>query len=174
MEYLLDEDNGIILDKVTRDRCIILTRARMIQILSTLTQVFGAVSTPIINASFLFAGKNYVNEVVECNKTNTNEFLSRAVQRFINAGFGKIELTEFNPESGEATFRIWNNFFAEIRNDNGTHCDCVEAFVEGMYNEFFKTKVKIKETKCIGKGDPYCEWQLQPKNGNSALSTNNV
>jgi predicted hydrocarbon binding protein len=165
MEYFFDEDNGIILDKVTRDRCLILTRARLSQILGTLNQIFGSSSASLITAGFLLAGKNFVNEVAECNKKSTTEFMSCAVQRFMNAGLGRIELTEFNPELSTMTIRIWSNFFADIRNNNGTYCDCVSAFVEGMYSEFFKTKVQIKETKCISKGDSYCEWYLTSQKG---------
>jgi hypothetical protein len=33
------------------------------------------------------------------------------------AGLGKIEVTESNLEEGEVKFRIWSNFFAEIKNE---------------------------------------------------------
>ena len=91
-------------------------------------------------------------------------FLKTAVQRFTDAGLGKIELTHLDPEKAELTFRIWNNFFAEIHNDDETtYCNIVTAFVSGMYKRIMGKKADVTKTKCIGDGDAYCEWQMTPK-----------
>jgi predicted hydrocarbon binding protein len=166
MEYLFDEDNGIILDKVTRDRCIILTKARLTQIIS-IFKVFGDSAQTFVLETCRSAGERYVNEVVEGKKTDAVQFLNVAVQRFTDGGLGKIEIGEFNPETVELKIRIWNNFFAEIPNGESTYCNCVEAFIVGMYEGFLHETPTIEETKCIGKADPYCEWQitLQKKAG---------
>ena len=89
-------------------------------------------------------------------------FLKTAVQRFTDAGLGKIEVVKFKPETLEVTFRVWNNFFAEMRNEEATYCDCVVAFAGGMYKRVTQKTPEIKEIKCIGKGDEYCEWRIKP------------
>ena len=163
MEYRFDEENGIIEDKVTGDRCIIITKARMKQIFFRLSELFQSGVQVIITEACKAAGERYVTEVPEETKADKALFLKTAVQRFTDAGLGKIEIVEFKLEEAELKFRIWNNFFAEIPNEESTCCNCVEAFASGMYERIIHKTPKIKKTKCIGKNDPYCEWHLAPE-----------
>jgi predicted hydrocarbon binding protein len=162
MEYQFDEENGVIRDKVTGDRCVIITRARMEQIFSRLSDLFQSGAQVIITEACKAAGERYVAEVPAETKADPVLFLKTAVKRFTDAGLGRIEIVEFKPEEAELTFRIWNNFFAEMHNEEPTYCNCVEAFVSGMYERIIFKTPKIKKTRCIGKGDPYCEWHLAP------------
>jgi predicted hydrocarbon binding protein len=163
MEYEFDEENGVIYDKVTGDRCIIITKARMHQILSRLSDLFQSGAQVIIREACKAAGERYVAAVPKEAKADRTLFLKTAVQRFTDAGLGKIEVVSFKSETAEIKFRIWNNFFAEIRNEELTYCNCVEAFVSGMYKRITLKTPDIKKTRCIGNGDPYCEWHLTPE-----------
>jgi predicted hydrocarbon binding protein len=163
MEYEFDEKKGVIYDKVTGDRCIIITKARMKDIIGRLTDLFQSGAQVIVTEAFKAAGERFITEVPEQAKADQAMFLKTAVQRFTDAGLGKIEVVQFKPEAGELKFRIWNNFFAEIRNEESTYCNCVAAFASGMYKRITLKTPKIKKTKCIGKGDPYCEWHLIPE-----------
>ncbi len=160
MEYNIDQENGIILDKATGDRCIIITKARMGEILTRLTEIFQSGAQVIINETCKSAGERYVKEVFAEKKESAAQFLALGVQRFTDAGIGKVEVINFNLDPVEITVRIWNNFFAEIHNNEATFCNCVESFLTGMYKGFLGKTPKIKETKCIGKKDPYCEWNI--------------
>jgi len=164
MEYEFDEENGVIHDKVTCDRCIILTKARMHQILSRLSDLFQSGAQVIISETCKAAGENYATKVPKQAQADIALFLKTAVQRFTDAGLGKIEIIQVDPEKAELTFRIWNNFFAEMRNeDETTYCNIVAAFASGAYKHVMGKKPDIKETKCIGKGAPYCEWHINPR-----------
>jgi predicted hydrocarbon binding protein len=160
LEYILDDENGIILDKVTHDRCIILTKARMTQILAIFTEIFQSSAQPIIAEAFKAAGERYIKETAGEKKTDMSEFLKTSAKRFTDAGLGKIEIVQFTPETGEVKFRIYTNFFAEITHNGTTYCNGVAAFVTGMYKAFLHITPNVKETKCIGKNDPYCEWHM--------------
>jgi len=162
MEYEFDEKNGVIYDKVTGDRCIIITKARMKDIIARLTDLFQSGAQVIVTEAFKAAGERFVTEVPEQAKAEQALFLKTAVQRFTDAGLGKIEVAQFKPETTELTFRVWNNFFAEIHNEESTYCNCVGAFAGGIYKQITLKTPEIKETKCIGKGDPYCEWRIKP------------
>jgi predicted hydrocarbon binding protein len=162
MEYEFDEKNGIIHDKVTGDRCIIITKARMEDIIARLTGIFQSGAQVIVTEAFKAAGERFVDEVPEQAKADQAMFLKKAVQRFTDAGLGKIEVAQLNPETTELTFRVWNNFFAEIHNEEATYCNCVAAFAGGIYKQITQKTPEIKETKCIGKGDTYCEWRIKP------------
>jgi predicted hydrocarbon binding protein len=158
MEYEFDEENGLIHDKVTGDRCIILTKARMHQIFSRLTDLFQSGAQVIINEASKAAGERYAEKVPKQTQADAALFLKTAVQRFTDAGLGKIEVTHLNPEKAEITFRIWNNFFAEMRHEDETpYCNIVTAFASGMYKRVMGKTAGVKETHCIGNGDAYCE-----------------
>ena len=165
MEFTFDEENGIIKDKATGERCIIFPKARLEQIFKRLNDLFQSGAQVIITEGCKAAGKWYVNEISEETKADKARFLKSAVQRFKDAGLGKIEITEYNPEAAELKFRIWNNFFAELRSGEVTYCYCVEAYVDGIYEQLLHKTPKIKKTKCIGKNDPYCEWHMKPESG---------
>ena len=108
------------------------------------------------------AGKWYVNELPEKIKAVKAQFMKTATQRFTAAGLGRIEIVEFKPEKATLKFRIWNNFFAEMRNEENTYCNVVEAYVSGVYEQLLLRTPKIIKTACTDKGDAYCEWYMTP------------
>jgi len=163
MKYHFDFEKGVIYDEVTGDRCFIITKARLLQIIERLKVLFQSGANVIIAEAFKAAGERYATEVPEAAKADQVLFLTTAVQRFTDAGLGKIEVVKVKPEALELTFRVWNNFFAEMRDGESTYCDCVGAFASGMYKKITLKTPEIKETKCSGKGDAYCEWHLKPE-----------
>jgi predicted hydrocarbon binding protein len=163
MQFEFDMENGVIKDKITGERCIILTQARMQDILSRLSEIFQSGAKVIIFEASKAAGECFVKESPDIPKTDYQRLLNITVQRFTEAGLGKIEIVEFVPEKAEVKFRIWNNFFAEIKNEEATYCSCVEGFVTGMYEQIMSITPKIQKTKCVARGDPYCEWQMTLK-----------
>ena len=160
MELTFDDEQGIVIDKTTGERRLIFPQAKLEQIFTRLTDLFQSGAQVIITEAFKAAGKWYVNEIPEVAKTNKAEFLKAAVQRFKDGGVGRIEIVEFKPETAELQFRIWNNIFAEMYHDDSTYCYCVEAYVSGIYEQFIGKPPKVRKTKCLGKGDMYCEWYL--------------
>jgi predicted hydrocarbon binding protein len=162
MGFTFDQQNGIIVDNLTGERCLIFPKARIEQIFGRLAELFQSGSQVIITEAFKAAGKWYVNEVPEEQKTDKVVFLKSAVQRLMGAGLGRIEIVEVNPETAELRFRIWNNFFAEMHNEHGTYCNCVEAYVNGAYEQLMHKTPETTKTRCTGKGDAYCEWHMKP------------
>ena len=161
MKFEFNEQTGVIKDKVTGERCIIITQSRMQEIFSRLSAIFKSGALVILSEAYKATGERFIAEVPEEMKADNALFLETLVQRFSEAGFGKIEIAEFKPGKAELTFRIWNNFFAEIQTEEGkTYCSCVEGFACGMYKQIMRKTPTIEKTRCVAKGDPYCEWQM--------------
>lgn len=160
MEFTFDEENGVIIDNATGERCLIFPKARLEQIFKRLNELFQSGAQVIISEAFKAAGRWYINEIPDKAKTDIVAFIPTAVQRFKEAGLGRVELVEFKPETGELWFRIWNNLFAEMCHDDETYCFCVEAYVSGLIEQLTGKTPAVRQTKCMGKGDPYCEWYL--------------
>lgn len=162
MEFRFDSENGVIKDETSGERCLIFPKARLEQIFSRLTELFQSGAQVIIMEAFKAAGKWYVSELPETLMADKAKVVKSAVQRFTQAGIGRIEIVEFDPERVALRFRIWNNFFAEMRNDETTYCNVVEAYVSGVYEQLLHRTPKITKTACIDKGDAYCEWCITP------------
>lgn len=163
MPFWFDAETGVIKDTITGERCVILTQARMQDIFSRLADIFQSGAAVIAFEAGKAAGKRFVEETPNEAKTDNQTFLNTITQRFTDAGLGKIEIVEFIPEKAEATFRIWNNFFADLSGEKEMYRSCIEGFVSAVYEQIMSITPKIKKTKCITNGDPYCEWHITPK-----------
>ena len=163
MQFEFDAQKGVIKDKVTGERCIIITRARIEEICLRLSEIFQSGAKVIIFEAGKAAGKRFLEETPDITKVDKQLFLKTISQRFTDAGLGKIEIVEFDPEQAEVKFRIWNNFFAEIGCEKPMYRSCIEGFVSGVYEQIMNKTPKIQKTKCVTYGDPYCEWHMTLK-----------
>ncbi|MBM4401141.1 MAG: hypothetical protein FJ045_04235 [Crenarchaeota archaeon] len=163
MQFEFDGETGIIKDKVTGQRCIIITQARIEEICTRLSEIFQSGAKVIIFEAGKAAGKRFVEETPNITKVDKHLFLKTVSQRFTDAGLGKIEIVDFDLEQAEVKFRIWNNFFAGLKCEKSMYRSCIEGFVSGMYEQIMSKTPKIQKTKCIADGDPYCEWQMSLK-----------
>ncbi len=162
MEFTFDEESGVIIDKATGERCLIFAKPILEHIFLRLNEVFQSGAQVIIAEGFRATGKWYASQIPENAKTDLVGFLNSAIQRYKEGGLGRIEIVEFNPEKPELTFRIHNNLFAEIYQGDATYCYAVEAYVSGIFEQLIGVIPAVEKTKCLGKGDPYCEWILKP------------
>ena len=163
MQFEFDEQSGVISDKVTGERCVIIIQTRMKEIFERLSAIFQSGAKVIFFEAGKAAGERFVEDTPEVIKADKRLFLETVVQRFMDAGLGKIEIVELYLEEGSVKFRIWNNFFAEICGEEPACCSCVEGFVSGIYRQVMGKTPNIKQTKCATKGDAYCEWQMTIK-----------
>ena len=163
MSFEFDSVKGVIIDKVTGERCVITSEARMQESFSMLCLLLKSEAPSVIFKIGRAVGKRYINETPDEIKSDPVLFIDTYEQRFIDAGFGKMEIAEFNLEEARMTFRVYNNFFAEIRYEGKTYCDYIRGLVAGMYEQFLQKTPHVQVTKCIADGDPCCEWQITSK-----------
>ena len=96
MQFEFDDQAGVIKDKVTGERCVIVTEARMQEIFSRLSDIFQSGAKVIFFEAGKAAGERFVEDTPEVWKADESLFLKTVVQRFMNAGLGKIEILEFD------------------------------------------------------------------------------
>ena len=163
MQFEFDAETGVVKDKVTGERCIIITQTRVEEICSRLSEIFQSGAKLIIFEAGKAAGKHFAEEASDITKVDKQLFLKTVSQRFTDAGLGKIEIVEFNLEKAEVKFRIWNNFFSGLGCEKAMYRSCIEGFVTGMYEQIMSITPKIQKTKCVANGDAYCEWHMTLK-----------
>lgn len=161
--YEFDEENGIIRDKLTGERCFIVHEKTMENIFNRLEAIFKSGIEVLLNESSRAASKHAIDLIEEKAKTDANRFLTGYTTRFAQVGFGRIEVCEFKREEGKITFRVWNSLFAEMRHEKSPYCSYLAGLLSGIYEGLLHKTPKVKEMKCIGDGAPYCEFLLTPK-----------
>jgi len=105
------------------------------------------------------AGKSLANLI---KKDFENYELKRIcnllIDFYANCGWGKSKILWKGEE--EMVLRIWNNAFARKDSSKTPSCFFLKGFIEGILKELTQKCVKIEETKCVSKGDAYCEFRL--------------
>lgn len=164
MNFEFDEDNGIIRDKLTGERCIVIYEKGLESVFKGLSQIFKAGIEVLLEESSRAAGKHLADSVSRDAKTDIKGSLSAYAKRFAQVGFGRLEVTESRlEEAGMMRFRLWDNIFADMRDKESTYCAYVAGLLSGICEGLFHVSPKVKEVKCIGHGDPYCEFLLTLK-----------
>lgn len=77
-------------------------------------------------------------------------------------GFGHVEIVYNNAKEGEVIFRLYDNIeCSRYRSPAEKKGDFVGSFIEGFYLELWAPhRVKLSETKCMARGDNYCEFSV--------------
>jgi predicted hydrocarbon binding protein len=163
VNYEFDENNGIIRDKLTGERCLVVYESGLESVFKGLSEIFKAGIEVLLLESSRAAGRNIADSIVKGAKTDVKHALIAYTERFAQVGFGRLEVSELKLEEARMTFRVWNNIFAEMRDKESTYCSYIAGMLSGVYEGLLHVSPKVKEVKCIGHGDPYCEFLLTLK-----------
>ena len=161
VSYEFDEESGIIKEKSTGERYIMVSKTRAEEIFGTLSQIFKSGIEVLLRESSQSVGEHVSDLIGEDAEVEINRLLDEYAQKFAQVGFGKIEFIEKKPEEFELRFRVWNNFFAEIGDGKSTYCGYIGGLFSGICKKIHKKVPSIKEVKCIANGDLYCEFHLK-------------
>ncbi len=68
-------------------------------------------------------------------------------------------------DKGEAVVKLYGNFECEpFKNElKEPRSQFIRGVINGFFSSMFKAECETVETKCIAKGDPYCEFQVKTK-----------
>jgi len=76
-------------------------------------------------------------------------------------GWGMIKDVRINEETKTATLKLYGNFECELGKGSGrAYSQFYRGAIAGMFTKCFKEEMKAEETRCIAKGDPYCEFTV--------------
>ncbi len=123
---------------------------------------FGAIAKELLYYIGFEAGRkmyNVYSKMVEEAGGGLNELLAFWREVFRHTGFGAIEHVEISYLTKTAIIRVQDSFECRLFKETGKfESHGIRGFIAGFMSSLFKTKVRVEETKCIAKGDPYCEF----------------
>jgi predicted hydrocarbon binding protein len=110
------------------------------------------------------AGKDTAKILIK--KIKNKDFINKLMKFYNSNGCGwfKIKKIDIVPEKG-GYIQINQSFIAEeYGKSEKPACDFLAGFFVGLFEEIFKKEYTCEETKCIAKGDKYCEFKIETIN----------
>jgi len=105
------------------------------------------------------AGRSLANLIQRRTKTNTlQEIYEKVAEIYERCGWGSLQSVMFRQKTGEFLLRIHNNAFARGVRSQTSSCYYVKGLLEGILEQLTGRHSKSEETKCVAKGDAYCEF----------------
>jgi len=106
------------------------------------------------------------------NPVTKNRFLENIVHHLRVTGWGASAIKRCNVKKGELTVVLSNNPLVvpprtkkEDRKLESPLCHYFRGYWVGVASEVLESMVSCTETKCMGKGDPYCEFKIAANRG---------
>ncbi len=76
-------------------------------------------------------------------------------------GIGVVEILSNDAMNGEVIFRIYENIECGNYGHTGKPMSSfVKGIIEGFYTRLWERRVRVEETKCIARGDKFCEFTV--------------
>ena len=141
------------------DRCIILRKPGYKALIRALEKRYGsALSTILFEIGFEMRGEYFEDHSRYFGKSL--DLLIKSLYLFApTVGFGLIKDVYINLEKREISVQIYDNFECKLFLGSGKpSSNFVRGIFSGWCSKLFGEKIVLLETKCIAKGDPYCEF----------------
>jgi len=97
---------------------------------------------------------------IACKETECLIELAKAFCRTL--GWAIIDHEKIDMKKGRAKIQVYQNFECEVgKGSEKPYSQFFRGVIAGWFQRFFGKPVEIKETKCIAKGDAYCEFLIR-------------
>jgi len=167
IEGFIADDFSCIL-KMGSDRCIILRKQGYKGLITNIREKFGTGGEAFLYYIGFETGVEYGKShrgmglklgIVDPIKI----YRDISASLFNSVGFGRMEVVKISANPLEATIRVYDSFECELGVGTGkTYSHLIRGMHAGVLTALFSRKMKAEETKCIAKGDPYCEFKVKP------------
>jgi len=110
-----------------------------------------------------YSGGKFIGEYLsEKLGLKGRELLVEILKTYQAGGWGRVELLTYDPEELKITLRLHDSI--ECKTFKGSN-ECASHFIRGhlsgLLSGLLGVSVRFMESKCIAKGDPYCEFYLE-------------
>lgn len=104
------------------------------------------------------AYESYV-QLIGSEDTKSLTDIAKAVN--VVTGWGIVDVVTLDKEKETAIVRVYGSFECELGKGTGkAYSSLYKGAMAGFFGSLFKREVKIDESKCIAKGDDYCEFLI--------------
>jgi hypothetical protein len=145
-------------------RVIIIRAGTFVDILKDVEDCYGEQARAMFYDAGVRAGRKSTSVLLEEWEERGMDFLKRLKGFYSSEGVGwfKIREIDVNPQKQRGYIRIEQSFIAEeYGSSDKPVCDFLSGYFVGIMEKVFGGQFSCNETKCIAKGDPYCEFIIE-------------
>lgn len=162
--------NGIIYDNyffplvINGDQRVVIFRKSVYEALfNGVRRRFGSAGDAMLYYQGFVVGYGVYDEYVKtAGSINLEDLIDVVKATNMTLGWGIIDKVKIDLKKGMAQLRVYHSFECEMgKNQGKTYSQFYRGVIAGFCTRFFGKKVKANETKCIAKGDPYCEFTVK-------------
>lgn len=148
---------------------LILSRGNLAHLQKDFERVIGPVATSIVYNS----GREYAQNVQSNIKRSIIKLIAKISKEMIarkmldvfsSWGYGKAEFLELDAKRPYAKLKVTNSANAlGYENSKKPVCHFIRGIFAGAGTIIMEKEMHCLETKCVAKGDPYCEFEVLTK-----------
>lgn len=166
---IINPSNGIIYDSyffpitLEGERVVIFRKPVYEALLNGIRKKFGSAGEAMLYYQGFSIGFEIYDAYVKIAKSERLEDLIEVAKAVnMTLGWGIADKVKVDVEKGTAMLRTYLNFECELGENNGRpYSQFYRGAIAGIFTRFFGKDVKVTETRCIAKGDPYCEFVVK-------------
>lgn len=88
----------------------------------------------------------------------------KIIETMPKVGWGYVEIKEFDEKNFKIILTLKNSCIAtNYKKSKTSVCHIIAGMGAGLSTMIFNKDMNCKETKCIAKGDAYCEFKISPE-----------
>jgi len=160
------EDKGEI--QVADTDWILMRSSTFREMMKGIEEMLGSAATSIWLGMGKSAGKRFAEELLEAG-TKPVEVPTFLEMFFTQGGWGVIQSGK-DLTKKVAVIRIENCATARKYKSNRPMCFFISGFISGVADAILNEVTDCTETKCMAKGDPFCEFEVERLSNREPLS----
>lgn len=147
------------------ERAVVFRKSVYEAIFKGVRERFGTAGEAMLYYQGFSIGTEIFNHYVKIAKSDKIEDMIEAAKAInITLGWGVIDDVSIDQKKGCAKLRIYHSFECELcKAKEKPQSQFYRGAIAGIFTQFFRKDVEVKETKCIAMGDPYCEFEIKTK-----------
>ena len=145
-------------------RAIVLRKPVFEALIKGFRKKFGTVSEAFLYYIGYEIGREALKSHCQILLSRNLEELVRVSEALFKAvGWGKLKILEYSDNDCFAIAIVEDSFECELAGKtNKPYSQLIRGALAGWFSEMVGKKCSAEETKCIAKGDPYCEFHIKP------------
>ncbi len=165
--------DGLIIDTysfpqfLAGDRAVVFRRANYEAWIRKMREKYGDTLNAILYHIGFEAGQNAYKHLSRKYDTSDRDILELASEFAKVLGYGVFDVERLS--SSEAIVKVYGSFECELFGNSGKpEGHLVRGMIAGSVAAIWNVEmdeVEARETRCIAKGDPYCEFHIRKKGG---------
>ncbi len=148
---------------IANERVVVFRKSVYEALLNGIRKQFGTAGEAMLYYAGFNIGQQVYDEYVQIARSEEVEDLAE-VSKAINMtlGWGVADIVKVDKEMQVAIVRMYENFECELGRSSGKpYSHFYRGAIAGFFTKFFRKEAEVQETKCIAKGDPYCEFHIK-------------